>query len=415
MHATMLILMALLTAQVATPTDERYPSQQPPTTEANNQPAAESEAAEPSDEPLATESNLFDTFDTSAQPLPGSTDAPAADTTQPPFAPGASSPLDFGNQPPAGLGTQPAQTPQAPSTATTSAPESETDPTKVLAGLLEAPLGSQLQGTPLTLAQAIENATSRADQTQRVVAYWELSQAVTNYYLTLDDRTKLTALRQGVTLAGAEWELATQSTDDRVQLALDRVGVAQQYLAQLMANANPGFSPLPADLPFTGRYETRYEQIFVGRMSPLASRLNEFLGRAHEDLSTRTHEIALARTWMFAVSDRRSPQSDGNELLKAYELFSLRRRAFVGAVKDYNLAIVRYTEIATPGTLDTERLVAMLIRTGSSPGTTFDRDVQRVNAEESASPLDSSSIPSEAGWGSSRQTSTERSILVPRG
>src|SRR5690606_30948050 len=129
--------------------------------------------------------------------------------------------------------------------------------------------------------------------------------------------------------------------------------------------------------PFTGRYETRYEQIFLGRSSALAQQLNEFLGRAHEDLSTRTHEIAMARQWMFTVSDRRSPQSDGNELLKAYELFALRRRAFVSAVRDYNLAIVRYTEIATPGTLDTERLVAMLIRTGSSPGTTFDRDVQR--------------------------------------
>jgi hypothetical protein len=90
---------------------------------------------------------------------------------------------------------------------------------------------------------------------------------------------------------------------------------------------------------------------------------------------------------------------------------------FLGAVKEYNLGIVRYTEIATPGTLDTERLVAMLIRTGSSPENTFDSDVQRANAEETANPSDSSSIPPAGradGWNSAPQSNAERSILVPR-
>jgi hypothetical protein len=405
MQSTLLMLLALFTAQVTDPTGDRYPDSQETVADTTEQESTPSATEEGTQEPAGSQPNIFDQID-AAEPLDNAGDTSSA--AEPPAQDNTRSTYDLDTQP--SFSAQPA-TPSE----TTTTPETETDPAKVLATLLDPPLESELKGTPLTLAQAIENSTSRVEQTQRVVAYWELSQAVSNYYLAYKERTELAALQQGITLPGADWELARQAATDRMQLALDRVRVAQQYLAQLMANNTIGFSPLPTDVPYCGRYETRYEQIFLGRPSPLAQQLNEFLGRAHDDLATRTHEIADARKWMFTASDKRTPQSDGNELLKAYELFSARRRLFLSAVKEYNLGIVRYTEIATPGNVDTERLVAMLIRTGSSPGTTLDRDVQRVNAEEGAGLNDSSSTQPAGGWNSATQSSAERSILVPRG
>ena len=429
----MLMLLALITSQVSD-LDDRYPghsplpaatesesadssttSTEPATTDppataspSATPPAATSESATsepaspPATVPATSNSNFFDEIDAAAEPLSKST---------PLNSPPAESPIS----PPSSLGAQPGFSTQPPAATGTAAPDSETDPTKVLAVMLESPLDGALVGTKLTLAQAVDSALSRADQTQRVVAYWDLSQAVAEYHLALDDRLKLAALRQGISLPSPDWETARLNTEARLELARDRAHAAQAYLGAVIGNTNLGFAPLPADLPFTGPYETRYAQLFQSRSSDLAEQLNKLLPRLYSELSTNTAEIADARKWIFAASDRRTPQNDGNELLKAYELFSARRRQFLAAVHEYNLGIVHYTEIATPGNVDTERLVAMLIRTGSSPNTTFDRDIRRTGAEESTGPNDSSSVDPVSGWGSSKQTSTERSILVPRG
>ncbi len=402
-------LLSLLVFVLSSQLGDRYPADDPSGTESPSstqstvESPADTETTEEetdavADEPATSNENFFDTLEREAQPL-----SPPPQTL----------PLETDTADE--LNTQTQAT--APRTDTT-APESETDPAKLLASFLEAPEENPLKGTPLTLAEAITNSLSRPEQTQRVVAYWELSQAVTNYYLTSKERTELAALAQGITQPSPDWEIARQATAARLELARERTRVAQEYLTQLMANTKVGFMPLPKDVPFCGPYETRYAEIFQGRPSPLAQQLNELLPRAYQDLGTRTQEIADARKWMFKVSDTRAPQTDGNELLKAYELFAARRRMFVEAVKQYNLGIVRYTEIATPGALETERLVGMLIRTGGTQSKTFDTDVQKANIEESINPNDSSSIqstnPGVTGWQPAPTNSRERSILVPR-
>jgi hypothetical protein len=419
MQTTILMLLTLLAAQLGD-LDDRYPDPSATPAEAGQADTASTPGTDPTDspatstqaatdpttteEPAAPPSNVFDEID-AAEPLSRATDDAATSNNQA----GGTPPSSFD------LSTRPSFSAQPPAASETAAPETETDPAKVLAGMLEAPLEGGLTGTKLSLAQAVDNSVSRPDQTQRVVAYWDLSQAMANYYLAYKERTELAALRQGISLPASDWETARQTTEARLELARDRVRVAQEYLAALMGNTTPGFAALPSDVPFCGPYETRYAQLFQSRSSALAEQLNELLPRLHSDLSGRTADIASARKWMFTVSDRRGLQSDGNELLKAFELFATRRRLFIIAVREYNLGVVRYTEIATPGTVETERLVAMLIRTGSSPGTTLDRDIQPANAEEGAGLNDSSNTTPISGWNSAPQSSTERSILVPKG
>ncbi len=412
MQFTFLFLAMFLAGQLGdlSPESATPPAPTAAAHSATETPASESPVVE---SPSAT-SNLFDQIDAEAQPLapPLATNPLGTAETSDPNTSTLTTPSDtpfFGATPPPA-----AHAPRAPVNTETVLPESESDPAKLLASFLEPPLGEQLKGTPLNLAQAVNHSLSRNEQTQRVIAYWELSQAIANYYLALDDRTKLAALEQAITQPGPEWELAKQTAESRVQLARDRARVAQENLAALMGNVTFGFMPLPSDAPFSDAYESRYAEIFQNRPSPLAQQLNELLPRAYADLSTRTQEIADARKWMFQVSDARSPQSDGSDLLMAFELFSARRRMFVAAVKEYNLGIVRYTEIATPGTLDTDRLVAMLIRTGSSPASTFDADVQRANAEEGINTNTQPQRPGVSEWQPVPSNGLEHSILVPR-
>jgi hypothetical protein len=299
----------------------------------------------------------------------------------------------------------PAATIPAASTAT---------PAEILNGYLEAPIESQLKGTPLALADVLVNAVNRTEQSQRVSAYWDFSQAVAGYYLALKEHTELATLQQGIASPSPAWQQSRNAADARLKMALDRARVAQEYVTLLKGNTPPGYLPLPADQPYCGAYETQYAQLFKDRSSMLAEQLNELLPRSFQDLSARAAEVEAARQWMFKMSDARSPQSDGMELLKAYELYAARRRMFLDAVKDYNVAILRYTEIATPGTLETERLVAMLIRTGSSPQSTFDSDVQRATSEEASPGTGAPNATPLNGLSSDPQTSTERSILVPK-
>lgn len=51
-------------------------------------------------------------------------------------------------------------------------------------------------------------------------------------------------------------------------------------------------------------------------------------------------------------------------MIRALELLALNRRAFVQIAKDYNRRIARYAELATPGRVNNDLLVSMLV--GSS-------------------------------------------------
>ena len=86
------------------------------------------------------------------------------------------------------------------------------------------------------------------------------------------------------------------------------------------------------------------------------------------------------------MSRQRRPQSDGTLLLKTHELLGLRRREFVQTVLDYNLQIARYSELASPGRVGNQRLVAMLIErpSASIPG----RDSSGVSTASAEEPAD---------------------------
>lgn len=303
--------------------------------------------------------------------------------------------------------------------ASTRLPNSSTkvSPEKVLGTFSEPVVGSQLSGTPVALAEVIASSSTRREQTQRVEDYWSLSQAVLDYNLALKEKVELAALRRNFGQASPPWENSLKLAESREQLALRAARVAQQRVAEALGLASEDHAPLPSDLPFVGTYNTRFTELFPqlegnsqGQTLRLAKEYDEYLTSAAEVLKNEAKEISDAREWMFAVDEQRSPNTDGKELLAAYDLFAANRRLFVQTIGDYNREIVRYTELATPGTVEPRRLVAMLIRVEGTTTNTVDTEVRRASAEESASPQRSTP---ENSW-HALPNNSERSILVPR-
>lgn len=303
--------------------------------------------------------------------------------------------------------------------ATTGLPNTSTEvsPEKVLGTFSEPVVGSQLSGTPVALTEVIASSSTRREQTQRVEAYWSLSQAVLDYNLALKEKVELAALRRNIAQAGPQWDNSLKLAESREQLALRAARVAQQRVAEALGLTSEDLAPLPSDLPFVGTYNTRFTELFPqlngnlqGQIPRLAKEYDEYLTSAAEVLKNEAQEISDAREWMFAVDEQRSPNTDGKELLAAYDLFAANRRLFVQTIGDYNREIVRYTELATPGNVEPQRLVAMLIRVEGTPTSKIDSEVRRASAEEAAS--QQRSTP-ENSW-HALPNNAERSILVPR-
>jgi len=252
-------------------------------------------------------------------------------------------------------------------------------PSQLIRSLLKPPANSQLAGSPLSLAEAVGGASSRSEQTQCVEAYWDLTEATANYYLALREAVALQTLQRGITQPSADWERAGQSLVLGGQAALRSVETAQVRLQRMLGQTG-GDLPLPSDFPHCGAYDTRYDEIFSGRLpSYEAQQLDELLPLAHQEIRNLAADVAAAQQWRETVSQRRDPQTDGSGLLKAHELLSLSRRRFVQSLCRYNVNIARYAEIATPERVGTGRLVAMLIHTDDAGWD--DRGIRRTSGE----------------------------------
>ena len=252
-------------------------------------------------------------------------------------------------------------------------------PSQLLSSLIKPPVSGQLAGREVTLAEVVADASSRDVQTRRIEAYWSLSAAATDYYLSLLEATQLQALRQ----SGGEWNMALKSLKSHSQVARHTALAAQMELQRLLGQIGQNALPLPTDVPHCGNYDTRFDEIFAGKNAPDAKHLHELILLGYLDLRHQAADVAAAGKALKEVSSNRALHSDGKELLRAYQLVALERRAFVNAVRNYNTHIARYTELASPGKLQTGRLVAMLIKTAPRPGETLRRDsIRRTGAEE---------------------------------
>jgi hypothetical protein len=271
------------------------------------------------------------------------------------------------SSPPPGFGGIPAQSNplgaalpentggQADDAALDSAPGMK--PSALMRAMLTPPAASRLSGRPITLAEVIAGAASRSEQSQRIEAYWELCWSVAEYYLGIGEHEELRRLPPAVPRNSAVWQQAEKDLALRIDTS-ERAARASQYR---LANWLGGSLPLPGDMPHCGSYHSRYEQIFAGRASAEAEALSELLPLRYAELKDAAAAVAQVQERLDAIQSMGNEESDGSGTLRALELWTLRRRAFIQIARDYNRRIARYSELATPGEVPADRLISMLI------------------------------------------------------
>jgi hypothetical protein len=230
--------------------------------------------------------------------------------------------------------------------------------------MLKPPRDSRLAGQPVSLAEIISGASTREEQTQRIEAYWDLCSSVADYYLGLREQEELRQLRAYVPRVGPTWQQAESELTARISTSQRAALASQLRLGSLTGNVL-GSLPLPGDIPHCGSYQSHYEEIFAGRPSAEASELSLLLPLRYGELKNAATAVTRAEEWLGAIASARNENSDGTGTVRALELLALRRRAFVQIARDYNRRIARYAELATPGQIESNRLIGMLIKRDS--------------------------------------------------
>lgn len=255
-------------------------------------------------------------------------------------------------------------------------------PSQVMRALMQAPANDELDGTALTLSDAVRDARSRQDQTMRATAYWDLSAAVADYYLALVEQSELSILQEGLTAPGNHWQVHLQQAQTRVEATRRAAVAAQLKLHQLLGRPAAAPLPLPGDIPHCGRYNAEYEEIFAKRPDAVARELSELMPLRYQQLRAQAQEIVEAEEWRNQARQRWTSASDDAQLLNAQDLVSLKRRTFIATARAYNQEIAAYTELAAPAQVAPDRLVAMMIRTSATTGAQFRSpgDVEQASA-----------------------------------
>jgi hypothetical protein len=302
----------------------------------------------------------------------------------------------------------------------------------MMRAMLTPPRESRLMGGPTSLADVVASARTRGEQTQRVEAYWDLCSSLADYYLGLREQEELRRLRVSVPSLGPAGDAAEKELAVRVGTS-QRAAVASQYRLASLVNESP-MIPLPADIPHCGSYHPYYDQVFAGRQSAEAQELAALLPLRYAELKDAATAVTRAEEWLNAVAAAAGQNSDSTATLRALELLALRRRAFVQIARDYNRRIARYSELATPGPIDADRLIGMLIKRDSSTATRPGSPASPTNRQSrNGGPLQSTfaegdwapvgdrsnavrrdQAVQQASGEASNAPQQERSLLVPR-
>jgi hypothetical protein len=239
----------------------------------------------------------------------------------------------------------------------------------------------------MSLAEVLATASSRAEQSQRVEAYWDLCSSVADYYLGLREQEELRHLVAASPLVGPTLKQAEQDIVVRIGTS-QRAAVASQLKLVSIARGSSSQLPLPRDIPHCGSLESRYQQIFAGRPSAEAQELSALLPLRYEELKNAAVAVKRAEDFVFSVASATNPNSDRAGIVNALALLALHRRAFVQIARDYNRRIARYSELAIPGEVDSGRLVRMLIVTSRQSTATRSSVPQSLPSRQSSN-LDS--------------------------
>ena len=283
---------------------------------------------------------------------------------------------------------------------------------------LPAEEGQPSQYQTLRLVDAIKRASDRSQQIKIAQVYWRLAIAQADYHFARDGVARLREVTRGQlnqpALRAARCAMRALQRD-----AETLVIRAQNALAADMGLSPTALMPLAIDIPHTGSYDTRFSQVYSGRTPPpRAYLIDRVLPVRRLAIDEHAEGIVAALDAVDASGDDYAQgTADLTTLILAFERLWKERKAFTGAIREYNQDIAEYALMVAPATSDPNALVAMLIRAGTgsirstprttSPGTTT---TPRSGAPRYSEPVDDEApvTPLRSSTGADRYDSTFR-------
>jgi len=297
-----------------------------------------------------------------------------------PFPPVATSTPEKASSPEKNSPTGKARTPETANRERSSDPAAHADvelappEARDLAGEWLADLQSEIQeeplpGQPWSLVALLERAAGTRTEVAATVAYWKLAAAAAEVTQRQREHHRLRALTEQAqadpALAQATAEALLAYREARLHVRL-----AQLELAQFVRLAPREALPLPADLPLTGVYRTRFEEIFRQRIPPKSAIvMQQTIPLRFEVLQLRTRAVRAAQDDLEALVEL-VPQGHAGwaNLLAAERELGRQQRALLEAVQQYNEDIATYALPLAGESAPAELLASMLIKPGPRTG-----------------------------------------------
>ena len=262
----------------------------------------------------------------------------------------------------------------APPLAPVETPRARAGEAEALVRSLADPAKIALAGAPTRLADLISRLVDRRQQIEATQSYWKLSAAVGEYRVCgecverlqqlLPEGAESQTAAGGEPLAGEEIIAARLAAAEARQREAEVEVLTEQYrLAELARWTNPQALPLPVDLPHVGPYDTKFKQIYSGRVPPpRAYLIDRALPLRLRSLEMRAAAVTAATHAVEGDFDAYARQQlDQLALLDSIAELARQQRAFLAAVEEYNRDIAEFALSVAPLNVPVARMVEMLI------------------------------------------------------
>ena len=281
-----------------------------------------------------------------------------------------------------------------PSRETWTAADVKIRPVDLLKQASAAPATGALTGQAVTLLEALSSRRGgdRQGQIEITHAYWKLSVATAAFHFSLDEKNRLNAIIASVKVGDEALLQSAQASAEARSLEHKAIALlAQHDLSALMFRLLENDLPLASDLPHVGSYSTRFDELFAQRPPSVpAYAIDQTLPLVRKAIGLRTVAVTAA---VKAVDESWTGYENNvvalDTLLSRLAQLSLQRRAFLTNIRSYNDDIADYALPLPPLGTSSRDLVAMLIRTRTTPERAAETSLE-VSPEKST---ETSSVP----------------------
>jgi hypothetical protein len=227
---------------------------------------------------------------------------------------------------------------------------------------LTAPPNGAVEGSAITLEEALARRSDPARYAEFVRSYWAVSQSLASYHDALQSSVELAQLpAPRIPLQQALLQAARAQAEAEVRQAKLAAVTAQWELVEQMLTDAP--LPLPADPPLTAAYKSKFDAVFAGRTPPPgARRLDAAFGPRLAVIEGRAAAVVGAENAFAAVADSYAKgQADISAAIAEHGRLQAVRREFLRSVYDYNAAIADYAWLAAGPNRSSETIAGMLV------------------------------------------------------